>query len=387
MTSNKRLIQNLSTKERFISEGYAPATTGDIYWRKITEQEYQSVPNMYKSKSRLFLTVPGIALIIEIIIFVCAITSVIGGIIHHEEHAWFGLFLYFMLMLLFGSLTIVSLLDKLDRIVTRDSLVNTGEVAEIEPAHSSKRGETIDAFHTIAVPCFGKLITVMDRPVVYAPSTVLVVRSPSMKYHLLPIPRSSADFTTAVQDLRDEMSSISSINEYDYRDYTKAGSFDIMADTHPLSEAEFSEIPDKYRKCNIFANKPLGIIWCLITFIIIVLILSIVHLHNIQDDMFAPMIAGTVPVILLDLLMTNLTFHEGKAMRIESGFSSDCIPVKRMSADGKYYIAAIVPEKKLFIEQIQVSPEVHCSIPLNVPVRLYFKDRVAGVVHFRTERY
>ena len=99
------------------------------------------------------------------------------------------------------------------------------------------------------------------------------------------------------------------------------------------------------------------------------------------------MIAGTVPVILLEVLMTNLTFHEGRAMRIESGFSSDCIPVKRMSADGKYYIAAIVPEEKLFIEQIQVSPDVYNNVPLNVPVRLYFKDRVAGVVHFRTERY
>jgi hypothetical protein len=290
-------------------------------------------------------------------------------------------------MLLFGSLTIISLLDKLDRIVTRDSLVNAGEVAEIKPAHSSKRGETVEAFHTIAVPCFGKLITVLDRPVVYAPTTVLVVRSPSMKYHLLPIPRSSADFTTAAQDLRDEMSGISNLTEYDYHDYTKAGSFNKMADTHPLSESEFSEIPDKYRKCNIFANKPLGIIWCLITVIIIVLILSIVHLHKIQDDMFAPMIAGTVPVILLEVLMTNLAFHEGRAMRIESGFSSDCIPVKRMTADGKHYIAAIIPEKKLYIEQIQVSPEVYNNVPLNVPVRLYFKDRFAGVIHFRTERY
>ncbi|MCR5541236.1 MAG: hypothetical protein K6F71_10555 [Ruminococcus sp.] len=56
-----------------------------------------------------------------------------------------------------------------------------------------------------------------------------------MRYHLIPIPYSAADLTSAPPDLTD----------LDYENYTKVGVMNIMTDVQPLSDHEFNEIPEE----------------------------------------------------------------------------------------------------------------------------------------------
>ena len=382
MFDNRKEKEKISTIERFSNEGYTKVNTNDVYWRKITEREYESIPNVYKSKARLFMTIPGILLIGEILVFGCGFPSVILSIIRHEQNAWFGLFLFFILLLFFGSLTIYSLQDKLDRIVTRNSLVNAGEIAEIRPSRTGKHGDTVAAYHTIAVPCYKKFITIEERPVIYAPSTVLVIKSPTMKYHLIPIPYSAADFGTAAQNLSDEMSDISLDTGYDLSEFSKAGSTDNTVERQPVSDEEYRMIPGRYRRRNPFAKPSIGILWLIITAITIALIILVIHKYKTHDDMFIPLLGGTLLEFSIQWLVTYAAFGEGRPMKGQNAFAVDCIPVKKLPSDGEYFISAVIPEKKLYIERILVSHEIYRDISLNEPVRLYFKDLFSGAVYY-----
>ena len=200
---------------------YSRIITNDIKLHKITEQEYNAVPKKNKFRCCIFMSIPGLLLILEALFFIYCMKDVIEEIKSHSENGWMGLFIMPMVFLFMGVWTFIAIQEKFRRRITKDSLVALGEVLEIEVHRRKGRGMNVitDADHVIALHGSGEIVVINDKKPVYAGSAVLIVKTRDLKFILSEIDKKKVklDYKPAKSETTRTYKSPNVT--YDYSDY------------------------------------------------------------------------------------------------------------------------------------------------------------------------
>lgn len=348
---------------------YTPIDTQAMHLRRITDEEYAAVPAKNKSKTAIVCTPAGALIALLAIVAVWGEIDTLINFVNNKPRSGVELFIASTLFGTFTLFTVIFTLMKFDRVVTRDTLVNVGQVTRVD-VHRGYKGGVYHAYHYIALHGSRQMVRVDDtKEINTSGSTVLIIRSPSCKYYLKQIPNTAVNYSLNEGDHSEEIASISGGSEPDYTDFNKVDIFN--ADLRKTDPAEFENIPEKYRRARPFGQGVISVIWVMFTAGALLMIYFLIRSYRAHDMMvFAPLMAGFVCELIITLIITSAIFKS--PMPAVSAFYTDCIIVSKYTYTGKCMVSILIPDSKQFVESVSVNSSVFKDIPLNVPVRIYF---------------
>ena len=348
-----------STYQEYLARGYKEAYTEDMCFRKITDEEFNHIPFRVCEHSRYFC-LPFIFLIGEVALVVGGLISSVNDIITSEEHGWLGVFLSLILGMFGISITLGVYKDRLDRIITPDSVVIAGEVVEVT------RLRNCEPRHIVALHGVQKLITVRDHPALWTGTTVLVHKSAAGRYHLVEIPEDSVNFGLYPQNHTAELESKDPSGAYDYSKYEHVPL--MCNEIKRISDEDYNELPRKFKTATPFGKGVFTLVWLVFTTITIGLIPFLIHSCVVHDAYFLPLCAAFICELMIQWI-ANVSVAS-KPFKREEIIAVDCIVLSKNVSSMDNRISLIDPERNLYSEAAVNNVFVN-DIPLRVPVRLF----------------
>ena len=347
---------------------YQKTDAENLCLREITEEEYSALDDSCKSRLRLFFTLPGLALIGCSALAGYMLIEAVGMIARHEKNGWMGLFISVMVGMFVIILSVAALMRKMDRLVTRRSLVLAGEVVGMKLIRGHRHSVT-GAEHAVAVHGSRQIVWITDDPPIEAGNTVLIVKSPGLAYHLFRISPGAAEFSRTAGDWSAEIRTAGEIPDDDYSRYSKV-SFNA-AWKYPFSESEYYAIPPSYRVPNPFTHGFVSVFWVIFSLITAALAGGLIYsriTHN--SDMFVVMVICLCCDLFIEWLLTKYVLRVKLPKNMT--YCVECVPIKKTKSAGHCIISAVIPEKKQYIDYIEVDHSLYDRLGTNEPVRLYF---------------
>ena len=367
-----------STLDYYIGQMYTESALNDVNFRKITEEEYQNVPNKYRNTNN-HLVLPFFLMVGDIALSGCGIVLNIIDAINHVENAVLGIFVSFMLGLFGFVFTYIAYDNRKGRKITRDTLVAAGEVAEMRNANYTTKGHTlIKADYIIALPGCQKLIMVNETSPFYCGTAVLVYKSDSSKYHLVSIPTDAADFGYYAPDHTAELKRMDLSATYDY---SKFKHVDILeTPLERVTDGDYEVIPRKFKSINPLNKGVYSLLWLVFTTITLILSFYCVKYHLEHNANFLPICAALICELCIQMLMNSIAFK--KSLIKNRTVTLDCIVAKVISDTGNNRLTLVIPDKQQFVEGVPFENMIINKIPTNIPVRLYFDFQMTPLVKY-----
>lgn len=360
---------------------YTPVQTEMIRLHRITDEEYAHVPKLLQSKTALLVSPASFgAVFLSAISIIGEIIALHDFLIGKEKNAGMHLFIASMLCFTVVSFSIIIMRMRLDRVVTRESMVSVGQVARVDVTRGSKGG-IMSAYHYIALHGSKQLVMINDtKNIVSAGNTVLIVKSPASQYRILPLPRDAVDYSLNEGDNSEEISSVCSGSELDYTDYEKISILQLSKTR--MTPEDLESIPKEFRNPSPFSQGATTVFWLLLSAGALIMIYYLVKSFKAHDMMvFAPLMAGFVCEFPLAIWLTSAVLK--KPLKPAQTFYSDCIIVKAVPFYGRYIASLIVPQDKCFVEGVAVNNVYVKNIPMNVPVRIYINVFTKDIRYIR----
>ncbi|MBR6874283.1 MAG: hypothetical protein IKN17_12335 [Ruminococcus sp.] len=114
-----------------------------------------------------------------------------------------------------------------------------------------------------------------------------------------------------------------------------------------------------------------SLIWAALTVGAVIMVVYLIKgFRDHNAYVFAPLIAGCLCELPLTLWVTSYVFKPPVAPG--QVCFTDCIIVRTGSLLGKQTASLIVPESRLYVDDMTVKSEIVRNIPQNVPVRVYY---------------
>lgn len=347
--------------------GYKHITKDDLHLRPITDAEYEAVSGKFKSNLRLSLTAPGFVFLGGVLWAIGGLKYSISSILQHDPEGWLKLFVLVMVDMFILSLSAAAMLAKKDKFISDDSLVTSGEVIGLTLLKGN-RGSVVGGRHVIALHGSKELITIEEDTPIEAGNIVLMVKSKSMNVHIFRIPEDATDLYYNVSDYSYEINSNNKLPVDDYSEYKKIPV--QYADKHLVTELEYEEIPLKYRSVRPLGYGSTSAVWVIMTIISVILAVALyLNRHN-RIEVFLSILIVFILDMLIELFLTKVVLT--KKIKSQNTFCTECVPISKGKASGHCFISAIIPEKKLYIERIEIAPDQFDHIPVNEPVKLYY---------------
>ena len=348
---------------------YSQVGKEQLCLRRIKDTEFRAVPENNKSKmSLMFKSRLGVFFIIVVIVSVWNMSYCFKNIMTHEKDAWMMLLIFSMCDLLFLVFSGVGTFARMDEIVTEDSLVLAGEVTEVHLNRGSK-GAVISADHYIAIHGSEQMVMIENRNPIMTGSTVLIIKSPKCKYHLIEIPQSCADFDAVGENFGEELSDGTTFTAADLSEYEKITLDKVRKE--PLTSPELSSIPYKFRGAAPFSHGSATVCWVIFT-VIAIIMLAILHKARVERnaELFFPLLCGFLCEFFIELFITSAVM--GKRLSNKMCYYFDCVVIRKNIDVGLGLISVIIPDRKQYIDALHIDRELYDSLPVNEPVRLYY---------------
>lgn len=359
------------TNENFdpdIYSGYSHTETEMLRLRRITREEYEAIPLKYRSRAMMLLSLTGLFFAICAVLTLCGLIVSVIDIIYDEKNAVAGLMVSVFVGGSFTAFAGFALSQKLDRLVSPDSLAAAGTVISAEDT-SSNRYDPSRYKYRIALPSNQTVVTVRERHFIDKGATVLIIKSPAMQYHLVEIPASAADLTSTAKDYSAEILGGRYSPCYDLSEFDKIEL--AYAEKHMLSDSEYESIPKAFRSVNPFRRGWVTVFWLAFTLLTLILLAFLIKSGRAHDSLvFFPLMAGFICDMIIELFLTNIALKN--PLPRSSTYCIDCIATSKASLTGQGMISAVIPEKKQYISQINIDSACFRSLPTDVPIRLYF---------------
>ena len=351
---------------------YSRIISSDIQLHKITEQEYNAVPINKKNRLGIFLSIPGLLMILEALFFIFCMKDVIDEIKSHSDYGWLGLFIMPMVFLFLGVFTFIAIQEKFRRRVTKVSLVALGEVLETKVHYNNSRSRKYitDADHIVAIHGSNEIVVINDKKPIYAGSAVLIVKTRDLRYILTEIDKRKVrlDYNPAECETTKTYSSPNIT--YDYADYDQIHFHELKRNS--ISEYEYNELPEIYRSVAPLHRGFVSVFWMLFIIITCIMLIFLVIGFVQHSDEFLPLFVGFLCIAFLDWLLSALVLRI--PLPFNQSYYVDCVVTYKANVSGHCYINAVFPEDKQYIERIEIEAEIFPDLVENVPVRLYFRD-------------
>ncbi|MBO4867026.1 MAG: hypothetical protein J5582_10790 [Ruminococcus sp.] len=352
---------------------YKRSDKGQLRFRPITGYEYESIPNNFKSKLRMFMGKGGLGLLFTAFFVLGSIKYTADQFISGDKDRYISLMIFgsvdLFMLVIFAMITAFHL----DKLVRRDSLAAAGEVLEVNVVRRG-RGGIMYADHTIAVHATREIVVIRYYKPFYAGTTVLIVKSPKMNFNLVPISRDAADMNYIGSDYSAEISEHSIVNIGDLSEYQKIPFTAVRK--HYLDREEFLAIPKKYRSVRPFSRGLTSGSWVVFTAItafMCVLLAKFIQARDIEKAF--PMFGGVLCIMIIELLLTKEVFRT--PLKLGRTYSIDCVVIRKEKFSGQCIVSIILPESKQYVDNIRIDPMVFDSIETNTNVRLYFNMKYA----------
>lgn len=360
-------------------DDYSVTDVRRLNMRRITEREYGAVEGKYKNKTKLLLTRPGIIFAVSLFFVIAGIFTAIGMIRNNESDGWVALFVYAMLGLFIPGISFIALLDKMDRFVSDDAVVSAGEIFRIEIIRGP-RNSVAGANHFIAIRGTKEIVMVRDNPPIPEGATVLIVRSPGMKYHIFRVPSYAADLDAVPEGHSYEIESSGDLPTDDYSKYQKVSL--SQAGRHRISEHEYAEIPAKYRSSRPLGHGAESVCWAFFVMLAAGMLGGIFYSVKIHyPEALMVTLVGFFCSAVIAIIISPSVLQ--KQLPREMTMYIECTPIKKTRYAGHCIINAVNIEKKLYIENIEVDPAQFDEISENVPAKLYYSGNINIIKYVR----
>lgn len=340
-----------------------------MHLHRITPAEYDAVPRKLKSRKALLFCPAGAMLLLTGAFAVGSDISAVKDFINDEPKSGVMLFAALMVSTTLFLAALAAVIMKQDRYIGRDQLVSAGQVTRVEVIRGS-RSSISHSYHTIALHGSRKITVIDDRSCLLSTgSTALIVKSRGNKYYLIEVPADVVDYTPEKDDFADEIASAAGGSPLEYSDYEKGKI--LKAGRHPLDSTELGYIPRNLLRANPFNYGAVSLIWAALTVGAVIMVVYLIKgFRDHNAYVFAPLIAGCLCELPLTLWVTSYVFKPPVAPG--QVCFTDCIIVRTGSLLGKQTASLIVPESRLYVDDMTVKSEIVRNIPQNVPVRVYY---------------
>lgn len=363
---------------------YEKISLFEMKTRTITEQEYKSVPFIFKSKLQSLFTPSGILLVIFSILALCNLIYSVYLIITGQPDGWMTLFITSALSLFSISLTLLCYRDRLKQVITKNEQVTAGEVAEMIEDKGSK-GTVLGAYHIVALHGSRKIVFVYNKKPFKKGRTVLVVIKSGTKPYLIPVPKEATDYdmNPGESDYRNEGAVPT---EYDDCDRTVPTEFDnyertdVRSVIRSITPEEYGEIPEKNRGVHPFKHGYVSVLWVIFTVAAIVMVVFLIkYFRERNAEMFFPLLVGFLCEMIIDLILCAIVFKKDVSQK-DSCFL-DCVIIKKYIVNGEHYIKAAIPETKQFIDHMKISGYQYENLSQNSHVSLCISRTTYEITH------
>lgn len=339
-----------------------------INLRNITGDEFDAIDKRYRSKHLVFTTKPGIALLLSLLFTISSLKYCADLFLNGEKEPYIPLMIFGSVDLFAMVFSVLAVRARLDRMVTPDSLVAAGEVLESKVVRGPKNSIRY-ADHTIAFHSTREIVTFRYYKPIYAGTTVLIVKSPKMTFHLIPISADEVEMNYSGKDHSAEISERSIVNIGDLSEYSKTPFTAVRK--HYLSRDEFLDIPKKYRSVSPFSRGLASGSWVFFTLITIImcgLLAKFIGAHDMGKAF--PLSGGIFCVMIIEIFLTGEVFRT--PLKLGRTYSIDCVVIRKEKFSGQCIVSIILPDTKQYVDNIRVDPMIFDSIVTNTNVRLYF---------------
>ena len=373
---NQRERENESSLDYYIGQRYTEAPLNSVNFRKITENEYSNVQFKFRNTNN-YLVLPFFLMVGDIILTICGVVCSIRDAINHVENAALFIFVSFMLGLFGFVFCYIAYDNRKCRKVTRESLVEAGEIVEMRNAYYSTRGhQLVRADYIVALHNTRKLVTVHETTQFYCGDTVLVIKSDSSKYRLVKIPENAADFCYYAPDHSAELERMNIPGTYDYSKFRHVHIFET--DIKHVTDEDYDNLPSRYKSVNPFDKGIYSILWTVFSGITLILIVLGIKFWLEHNAYFLPLCAALFCELWIQWLMNRIAFQ--RPLTKKNTFTVDGIVTKVISDPANNRLTLVMPDKQMFSEGIAFDNLLLTDIPLNVPVRLYFESQMNVLV-------
>ena len=355
---------------------YVRSDMSSVRLRHISGSEYAACPKKNKSKVSLFFGKAGIAFIVGLIFALAGWKYCADLFIAGDPDKWESLLIFGFVGLFVSVIPLGAVLLDLDKLVTRESLVVAGEIIDAKVTRGYRSGTT--AIYTIALHAGREIVTVKDTQTITPGSTVLIIKSHGGKFFMMPIPRDAADLVTAPPDHSIEIQSAGRFTADDLRDYRKMAVGAV--EKHFLTKYELMEVPVKYRACRPLSRGLVTVCWLIFPAISAVMLGFIVHYTKTRNvEVAFPLIGGFLCEMILEWVLTTAAFE--RPLKGGRSYCVECVIINRTKLSGRGFVSIVLPKTKQFADNAEVDPALYDTLPMNVPVKMYF-DMKSGVAKY-----
>ncbi len=368
-------MENNSNLNSYV--GYSLTEPGKLHLRRITDEEYNALPDKCKSRLKLLLNARGFAFIFSLIFTSALVINSVSEMINKAPDSGMHFFISAMLALFMDSITGLVVSAELNRLVPRNALVTAGEVAKVTILRGPNNAVG-GADHIIALHGSRRIVTIRDRNPIASGNTVLIIKSRRLEYFLQEVPSWAVSYDRDETDYSEEIASAGDLPIDDYSKYDKVSVFE--AQKRAVSGEEYRQIPVKYRSPRPLSYGLLSWAWSITTLVVGWIILAMVYARkNGNSERFFVLFGILFCIMILEIFLT------GEAFKVQLPKKTTCciegIPVRKLKVTGSCFISVILPDKRQYIDRIMVEPEAFGMIKENEHYKMYFNIQLPRVKH------
>jgi len=360
---------NKKDKNNFqLHSSYEYIDISAIVYRKITPNEYNSLPSSSTSVSGKILSGAGLAVLICVFL---AISSIIYLLTDKKADAMAAI-IFIPLDFAIVSFSILNLYAKLKQLITPETMVVPGEITDKEVHRGYRTGTSYT--YTIALHGAKKLTTCTVIGKNYSIGTnVLIVKYTNQPF-IVTVPEYAIDYSDAENNnVQNELSEISQSKTYDYSNYQKV-SFNEMT-RYRMTQEEYISLPKKMRSCSPASRGLASITWFISLIIGAASAAYISHIRKSEqtDSLVVPLFLLILSAGIV-LFLFGMVF--GRPLKINSSSYTNGVIIEKSINSGKCYMTVIFPESRQYIQNIQAPKEYYSKIMINESAKLYFSDKI-----------